>query len=466
MDTSRLFAGQPIAGTPAQPTAVVRDSRQVVAGAAFIAIGDDAATHARAAAAAGAGVVVSEQPMTAIGVPEWTTPHARGCFARSSAAQTGCDRMVQPLLAVTGTKGKTSTAWAAWWALGPGAARVGTVGWHDGHEERPATHTTPPPEELHAFLASLPTSCPGIALEASSHAADQQRLAGLPLTALAVTGIGRDHLDYHGTMAAYVAAKLDLVHHLRPGGVLIVNADDARAATFVHAGQAVGARVVTLGFAAGDLRMRPDGKKWRLHAADGDLIVPCALPGRFNVFNIAVGALLAEAGGVPLPTALARLASMPGIPGRFERCAEQPLTYVDYAHTADSLALVVAALRERHPGQRVVVVFGCGGDRDAGKRGPMGRAALTADLAILTTDNPRREDPEAIVADVRRGCEDTSRLIVEHDRRAAIARARREAGPDGVVAVCGKGHETVQIIGRDRHHFDDRAVVRALAEGK
>jgi len=464
MDASQLFSRQPVRGIPASPSGLARDSRAVASGDAFVAIGADAATHARAAVAAGATVVVSEGDL-ASGAIEWSTPHARYCFARANAVRTGCDRLTQPLLAVTGTKGKTSTAWAAWWALGPGAARVGTVGWHDGRSERPAVQTTPPPEELHAFLAGLASDCPGIALEASSHAADQQRLAGLPLTALAVTGIGRDHLDYHGTMAAYVAAKLDLVHHLRPGGLLIVNADDARAATFIHAGQAVGARVMTLGFAAGELRLRPDGTQWRLHAADGDLVVPCALPGRFNVFNLAVGALLAEAAGVPLPTALARLATMPGIPGRLERCAEQPVTYVDYAHTADSLALVVEALRERHPGRKVVMVFGCGGDRDRGKRGPMGRAALTADIAVLTTDNPRREDPAAIVADVRNGCGDASRLIVEHDRRAAIALARREAGPDGVVAVCGKGHETEQIVGRESHHFDDRAVVRELAEG-
>ncbi len=466
MNAPILFRNQPLRGPAIAAEhicGVIRDSQHAGPGNAFVAIGTQAARNSADAVAAGAAVVISEKPLAdgAVKGIAWTTPHARWSFARASAAQYGVDTLRAPVVAVTGTKGKTTTSWAAWWAMGPGAARVGTVGWHDGQQERVAHQTTPPPEELHAFLAGCAANCPGIALEASSHAGDQHRLAGIPLAGLAVSGIGRDHLDYHTTMAAYVAAKLELVHQVAPGKLLIVNADDARAGTFIHAGKAVGAQVVTLGFAHGDARLRQHGTTWRLHLLDGDLIVPCTLPGAFNAWNLAAGALLAEAAGVALPTALARLESMPAVPGRLELCATQPFMYVDYAHTAESLTQVCLALRQRHPGQRLVLVFGCGGDRDAGKRGPMGQAALAADIAIVTTDNPRSENPAAIAAAVVAG--GNNRLLIELDRRAAIHQARDMAGADGVVVICGKGHETEQIIGSERLHFDDRAEVRALA---
>jgi len=461
MKASILFREQPLRGPGRLGDAgagVVRDSRQMRPHQLFVAIGVDAKTNAEAAVAAGAAVVITEQPLGTS--TEWLTPHARWSFARAHAASTGIDELTVPVVAVTGTKGKTTTAWAAWWALGLGAARVGTVGWHDGITEHTAQQTTPPPEELHAFLAGCARNCPGVAIEASSHAGDQHRLAGISFAGLAVTGIGRDHLDYHRTMAAYVAAKMELVHQLGVGKTLIVNADDERAATFMHAGHAVGARVLSLGFNRGEARLRQHGATWRLHVLDGDLIVPCALPGAFNAWNMAAGALLAEAAGVALPTALARLDSMPAVPGRLELCGTQPLTYVDYAHTAESLTQVCIALRQRHPGQRLVLVFGCGGDRDPGKRGPMGQAALAADVGIVTTDNPRSENPATIAAAVIAGGD--KRLLVELDRRAAIRQARDLAGVDGVVVVCGKGHETEQIIGSARLQFDDRAEVRAL----
>mgnify|MGYP000266773497 CR=1 FL=1 len=477
MRPERLFAGQAVDGAalPDEVAGVARDSRRVHPGDVFVAAGGDETTNAERALAAGA-VAVAAEHATGVDAPQLGVPHARWAFARASAAAHGLDRGHLSLLAVTGTKGKSTTVHCAWWAMGAGAARIGTVGWHDGSSERPATQTTPAPEELHAFLAALPTTCPGVALEISSHAGDQQRLAGLRLSGLAFTGLGRDHLDYHGSIAAYLAAKLAIVRWLAPGALCVINADDPRHAVVAHAVRAVGAEPLGLGLGRGAARIVRVADGWRLQWEGADHPLPVTLPGSFNAFNAAAGALLAHAAGVALPTALARLADMPPVPGRLERCGVAPMTYVDYAHTAESIALMVEALREAHPGRRLVCVFGCGGDRDRGKRGPMGCAALGADLAVLTTDNSRGESPERIAEDViaglpagtgvhwhRHGAVPTgAAFVVQLDRAAAIRLARDLAGADGVVVVTGKGHETTQEIQGRIEPWDDRTAVRAL----
>ena len=224
-------------------------------------------------------------------------------------------------------------------------------------------------------------------------------------------------------------------------------------------------------------RIVRSGDGWRLLWEGADHLLPVALPGGFNAFNAACGALLANAGGVPLSTALARLGDQPAVPGRLELLARAPLTYVDYAHTAESLSAMLEALRQHHPGCRLVCVFGCGGDRDRGKRAPMGRSAIAADLAVLTTENSRSEDPASIAADVIAGLPPGAyvhwdagtveapagaHLVVQPDRAVAIRLARRLAGRDGVVVVAGKGHETTQIIHGRIEPWDDRAFVRSL----
>jgi UDP-N-acetylmuramoyl-L-alanyl-D-glutamate--2,6-diaminopimelate ligase len=487
-----LFAGQALvghggdAGLPATVAGVTRDSRAVLPGQVYVACGrpEELAIHAAQARAAGAAAVVAARDP---GARPWLAcAHPRWSFARASAAALRLDRACPPLLAVTGTKGKSTTVHHAWWAAGRGAARIGTIGWHDGAHQRPNRQTTPPPEELHAFLARLGPGCPAVALEVSSHGADQHRLAGLRLRALAWTGLGHDHFDYHRTRAAYLAAKLRALRQLEPGGLFVVNADDPTAHVAAYAARVQGAEVVALGLGSARLpggrpaRIQRCGACWELVFAGAVHALPVALPGDFNAWNAAAGALLATAAGVTLEAACARLADLPPVPGRLERLAERPATYVDYAHTPESLALVIAALRAAHPGARLAVVFGCGGDRDPSKRAPMGAAAAAADALVVTADNSRGEDPAAIAAMVVRGLPPGLRVVdagdlaateaaavplatVELRRGEAIVLARRLAGPAGVVVVAGKGHETTQESAGVVAAWDDRAFVRALA---
>ena len=468
----RLFADQDISGaTPIDFAAIARDSRAVRVGDAFVAMGkdDEQARHAAQALANGANAIVSERQLAGIPAERiLEVPHARWSFARASAAAHGVDRGCPPLLGATGTKGKSTVVHCAWWALGAGAARVGTIGWHDGREERANAQTTPPPDELHAFIAGFSPGCQGCALEVSSHGADQQRLAGLRLRALTWTGIGHDHLDYHGSASAYVTAKLRAARWLEEGGACIVAADDLTAFLAAHAGRAAGARVVALGFdelriGAHELaRIARSRDGYRLDLRGESHRLSCPLPGDFNAWNAAAGALMAEAAGVPLPLALERIAAMPPVPGRMELLALGPATYVDYAHTAESITAALGALRTAHPGRKLGIVFGCGGDRDRSKRAPMGRAAGAADVAVVTTDNSRSESPAAIAKEVMAGVPVTVAAHVELDRGAAIRMARALVGRDGVVVVAGKGHETTQDIQGTVRPWDDRAFVRGL----
>ncbi len=470
---ARLFAGQSLAGRCLSELAGIgRDSRRIRPGQAYVAMGAAGERAAHCAEAvrnqAGTLVVPGFPGVAAAATPALTSPAPRWSFARASAAAHGLDARCLPLLGVTGTKGKSSIAHLTWWMLGgPGrAARVGTIGWHDGASERPNPQTTPPPEDLHAFLASLPRGLAACALELSSHGCDQHRLAGLRLRGLAYTGLGHDHLDYHGTRAGYLAAKLRAVRLLDEGALLVVNADDAHAGTFAHAGRAAGARVIALGQAAGSHRLTQKGPgRWTLATPTGDHGFTAPLPGDFNAWNCAAAAFLAAAVRVPLVDALARLGSMPAIPGRMELLAHAPATYVDYAHTPESIGNAVAAARSAHPGARLAIVFGCGGDKDRSKRAPMGAAASAADVVVLTDDNPRGEDPAAITAQIRAGVAAGTACETLHQRAEAIVRARGLVGPAGVVVVAGKGHETSQIIGATTLAWDDRAFVRTLTGG-
>lgn len=380
----------------------------------------------------------------------------------------------EQIAAVTGTNGKTSTVdflRQIWTASGHPAASIGTLGVIAPGAAGGAGLTTPDPVALARTLAGLARDgIARVAMEASSHGLDQFRLDGVRLRAAGFSNLTRDHLDYHGSMVAYRAAKLRLFAALLPRGApAVANADmdPATLAALAEIAAARGHDLRTVGEAGTWLRLLratplPDGQELLLERNGARHELRLALPGRFQAENALLAAALAEALGTD---ALPHLAALRGVRGRMELAARLPngaAAYVDYAHTPDALARLLAALRP-HTRGRLICVFGAGGDRDPGKRGAMGRAvAEGADLAIVTDDNPRGEDAAAIRAAICAACPGARNI---GDRRRAIAAALGLLAPGDVLAVAGKGHEQGQTIGGETLPFDDAAVIRDLAGG-
>ena len=462
---------------------ITADSRAVVPGTIFAALPGtrvDGRAYIGEAVARGACAVLAP-PGTdwPPGVPprpliEDAEPRRR--LARIAAELAG--RQPACVIAVTGTNGKTSTVEflrQIWAAAGRPAASLGTLGLNAPGMPAGPGLTTPDPVSLARTLAALRVA--GIdhaALEASSHGLDQFRLDGVALAAGGFTNLTRDHLDYHGDIDAYRRAKLRLFGDLLPRGApAVVNADmDATtlaAVTDIAARRGLDLRSVG---EAGDawrlLRAtpRPDGQDLDLVVGGTRRTVALALPGRFQAENAILAGALAEATGET--SVVERMPHLTGVRGRLELAARLPggaAVYVDYAHTPDALERLLMALRP-HTGGRLHVVFGAGGDRDAGKRPLMGAAAARlADVVVVTDDNPRSEKPEAIRAAVLAGAQAAmpGRARDGGERRAAIAAAMSDLRPGDVLAVAGKGHEQGQTIGGETFPFDDRAVVRALA---
>jgi UDP-N-acetylmuramoyl-L-alanyl-D-glutamate--2,6-diaminopimelate ligase len=359
---------------------------------------------------------------------------------------------------------------------------IGTVSHRWPGADRPAGHTTPESTAIQALLAEMRAAGTKAAvLEVSSHALAQERVAGLRFQAAGFTNLTRDHLDYHGDMESYFAAKRRLFcEHLAEGGTAVVNARDpwgARLADQLGPSR----RVWRFGTRAGDALRALDataglaGLSAILETPEGPIAVRSPLVGAHNLENVLCAAGMALALGIA-PEAVARgLSGSPGAPGRLERIEGRGVAaFVDYAHTDDALSHVLAALRALSP-RRLICVFGCGGDRDRGKRPLMGRAAgAGADLVVVTSDNPRTEDPAAIVADILPGVEEGGKrrlateaarrggggYVVELDRRAAIALAAACAREGDAVLIAGKGHEDHQIVGAERRPFSDREEAR------
>ncbi len=362
---------------------------------------------------------------------------------------------------ITGTNGKTTTAFlleAGLRAAGRRTALLGTVLTRIGDDEVDSVRTTPEATDLHALFAVMrERGVDAVAMEVSSHALAFGRVGGVRFATSVFTNLSQDHLDFHATMEEYFDAKALLFTSALSDRAL-VNLDDVAGRRLA---KQVTIPLTTYGeegdWRAVDVDLRADGSRFRLVGPDTDLACEVALPGAFNVSNAvaALGALLAA--GVPADAAVRGIATLPGVPGRMERVdAGQPFTaIVDYAHTPDAVRTLLAAVRQVTLG-RVVVVLGCGGDRDRGKRPLMGAAAVEgADVAVLTSDNPRSEDPLVILEQMAQ-----PDAVVEPDRRAAIAYAVGLAGPGDCVVVAGKGHERGQEVGGVVHPFDDRAVLR------
>jgi UDP-N-acetylmuramoyl-L-alanyl-D-glutamate--2,6-diaminopimelate ligase len=457
------------------------DSRAVAPGMVFAALpglrADGRAFIADAVERGAAAVIAPEGTDWPPGVPVRpliASADPRRTLALMAAAFHGAQP--RSVVAVTGTNGKTSTVdflRQVWTAAGEKAASLGTLGLvAEGFPPGPSL-TTPDPVALHATLAALARAGFGVAaMEASSHGLDQRRLDGVVLAAAGFSNLTRDHLDYHGSMEAYRAAKLRLFDTLLPAGAVAAACTEMDGATLDALRDiATRRRLRLLGVGeAGDavrlLRARPlpDGQALLVEAFGTRHEITLPLPGRFQADNALLAAALAVGAGLPADRVFAILPRLAGVRGRMERAAvlaNGAAVYVDYAHTPDALARLLAALRP-HAAGRLHVLFGAGGDRDPGKRPLMGAAALAADRIWVTDDNPRSEDPAAIRAAVLAGAPGA---IDAGAREAAIARALADLGPGDVLAVAGKGHESGQEIAGVVHPFDDAAVVRRLAGG-
>jgi UDP-N-acetylmuramoyl-L-alanyl-D-glutamate--2,6-diaminopimelate ligase len=456
---------------------VTADSRQVRVGAVFCAwrgTSDDSHRYLPQVFERGATGAVVEECSDDIPTPQLCVTDGRVAAAYAAAEFFSDPWAEMTLVGVTGTNGKTTTAAMLRHLLsldGP-AGYIGTLGaiGEDG-EVIPGTEglTTPGPVEAARWLRRFLDEGVGrVAMEVSSHALEQSRMAAARFDAAVFTNLTRDHLDYHGTMEAYRDAKLRLLHLLKPTGAAVLNADDPE---WRDVASPIG-RTVRFGVeragdadvAAEDVRVGAGGMEFTLRTPDGEAAVALPIFGDFNVSNaVASAAVLWSLGWDPGRIGRA-LGTLPQVPGRLERIAGPPASATvlrDYAHTPDALERALHAVRPLVRG-RLIVVFGAGGDRDAGKRPEMGAiAARLADLAIVTSDNPRTEDPERIIDDVERGMEDAPRLRLS-DRREAIRTALIEGRPDDLVLLAGKGHETYQIVGTEKRPFDERAIVQEI----
>jgi UDP-N-acetylmuramoyl-L-alanyl-D-glutamate--2,6-diaminopimelate ligase len=459
---------------PASIASITDDSRQVAPGACFVAVrGSERDGHDYLSAAERAGAsmaIVETEGRTSL--PHLVVRDGRRAAAIAAAAFYHEPARALRLVAVTGTSGKTTTVSMLRHLLDePGApsASIGTLGVLVGSagEEMPGGSglTTPGPVELQRVLRALVDGgVRAVAMEVSSHSLDQRRVEGVRFAAGIFTNLSRDHLDYHGTMEAYLAAKAKLVEHLTDGGVAVINADDPAWGSLPPAPRTVrfGLDALDAEVRASDLRYTPTGSHWTLHLGGARRDVTLPLIGDFNVLNALGAAAAAWALGVKDDVIAERVSTMPQVPGRLERILDEPAVLRDYSHKPDALDRALRAVRP-FVERSLILVFGCGGDRDRGKRPVMGEIAeRLADLSILTSDNPRTEDPEAILDEIEAGMSGTNHERVE-DRRDAIARALEIARPGDVVVLAGKGHETYQIRGTTKYPFDERVVTQELA---
>jgi UDP-N-acetylmuramoyl-L-alanyl-D-glutamate--2,6-diaminopimelate ligase len=455
---------------------VVHDSRDVTAGALFCCIpGATADGHdfAPAAVAAGAVACLVERPV-AVDVPQARVPSVRAVLGPLASRFHGDPSRALPVLGITGTNGKTTTTYLLERiieAAGGPAAVLGTTGARVGELEIPLRHTTPEATDLQRVLAQMrDAGARMVAMEVSSHALDQHRVDGTAFAAVCFTNLSHDHLDYHGTIEAYFDAKARLF--TRPFATRgAVNVGDSRGEELVALARAEGLDILTYAVNAPadvravDVTATADGTSFTIDDRSEQVHVESTLVGEFNVANSLAAFATARLAGLPGDVIARGLSTALVVPGRMERVdADGPYAVlVDYAHTPDALASALEATGSTVEGAgRVILVFGCGGDRDREKRPLMGRVAVDgSDIAILTSDNPRTEDPGAIANDV---CNGAQPAVVELDRRAAIRRALREARAGDAVLIAGKGHEAEQLVNGETLKFDDRVVAREELE--
>lgn len=487
----RLAAGHLVASSSARAsgadgesvTGVTYDSRRVERGHVFVALRGlrtDGSEYARQAIERGALCVVSEQAAPAGLDARWLqVSDGRLALALLADAFAGHPSGEMTVVGITGTNGKTTTAHlvaSILDAAGLPCGLLGTVGYRIGTDVREATHTTPEAPDVQALLREMvDRGCRACAMEVSSHALALRRVDGMHFAAGVFTNLTRDHLDFHGDMETYFQAKRRLFEMLPPGAPSLINADDPRATTLVGACS----RPVTYGMnrpadvTTGPVTFSLEGLTFDIRTPRGTLHAQSSLVGRPNVSNILAAAATGTALELPNDAIEQGITSLKGVPGRFEVVSEPAdgvTVVVDYAHTDDALRNVLETARPLTKG-RLITVFGCGGDRDRTKRPLMGAVAgRLSDLILITSDNPRTEDPARIIEEIQRGItpdtrrDASQRFLTVVDRRAAIAQAIELARPGDVVLIAGKGHEKYQVIGDRVLPFDDVAVAReALA---
>jgi UDP-N-acetylmuramoyl-L-alanyl-D-glutamate--2,6-diaminopimelate ligase len=478
------------AGSSAAPvTGIEYDSRRVLPGAVFVAMkgsSTDGNRYVEKAIAAGALGIVTDSAETFDhltandpGLPALRVEHGRRALAQASAAFFDHPERRLAATGITGTNGKTTTAFLAESLLNAAARTtilIGTIEYHVAGESRPSIHTTPESRDLFELMADgAARGASELVAEVSSHALDQGRMIGIPFDVAVFTNLTRDHLDYHQTMEKYFAAKRMLFDGTvyPPPRVAVINAHDPCAEELAAAARNAGAEVRTYGIGMGDWRatsytLTPSGAVAEIQTPAGSSRLNSRLAGEVNILNLLAAFTAAHARGVSFSDLAAAVPQLKPVPGRFQPVAAgQPFTViVDYAHTDDALRNLTALARQMtaKSGTRVITVFGCGGDRDRTKRPKMGHAAgKGSDFVVLTSDNPRTEDPAAILAEIEPGLQSTrTAYTIEVDRAAAIRLAFQAARPGDVVLIAGKGHEKEQILADRTIHFDDTEVALSI----
>jgi len=457
------------------------DSRKIEPGDLFFALRgahENGARFALDAAERGAVGFVSDQDLGQPPIPQVRVPKAREAMADIANAFYGYPSLSLAVAGVTGTNGKTTTAWIIRHlceAVGRACGLIGTIEYVLPGQIEPATHTTPESIDLQRMLERMSDGgFKAASLEVSSHSLVQQRVRGVEFDAAVFTNLTQDHLDYHGTMDDYFEAKRCLFTMLagqtKKKGRAIINSDDRygrrlidRMGSFPHISYGQGSNC---NFRASNITYSSIGTTFRLDARGRSYLVRTPLIGLFNVYNTLAAMAAAAAMGLELRRVVAAAATIPQVPGRVQRVPGQRnfQAFVDYAHTPDALENILKVLRKLNPA-RLITVFGCGGNRDRGKRPLMAAAAeLYSDRVIMTTDNPRNEDPLAILRQMKKGMERSDHEIFV-DREKAIYRAVELAGANDIILIAGKGHEAYQEIGSEKIPFDDvHITARAMAE--
>jgi len=474
-------------GSSVEMDGVEYDSRRVGRGDVFVAMRGEATDGNRyieAAVAQGAAAVVTDSREAYarlrrehVGVAAALVERGRRALAEVSAAVLGHPERRLALSAVTGTNGKTTTAFlleAMLRSVGRTCVLIGTIETHVGDEVRVSPHTTPEASDtLRVFADGVKAGATEAVMEMSSHALEQERVWGLPVDVAMFTNLTQDHLDYHGTMQEYFAAKVRLFEGVgaAPPRVAVINVDDAygaRLAVDVKGPEAMRYGMERGEYRAEDVVLQAAETRFLFKTPDGDGAVRSPLTGRVNVYNLLAASCAALARGLTLDEVVAGAAAGAQVPGRFEvvPSLNGVTVVVDYAHTDDALRNLISLARElvKDRGGRVITLFGCGGDRDRTKRPRMGRAAGEgSDLVVLTSDNPRSEEPMAIIEEALVGVRETpTTCIVEEDRAGAIEIAIRAARAGDIVLIAGKGHEKVQILKDGTVPFDDVAVAAGV----